>query len=161
MTLLNKLYPFLPVWMQNIVVSVYGYNWKKRRFGDAFNSYYTAFKQRETYNHENWKLYVITELQKLLKHAYHEVPYYQNGFNKIGLREVDFKTFSTEDLIKLPFLVKDNLREHGDSTLLAKKVEPKGEFYSSSGSTGTPTKILFSENMHQKWSAAFESRIRN
>ncbi len=37
----------------------------------------------------------------------------------------------------------------------------RGSFFSSSGSTGTPTSIFFSKETHQKWSAAFEARIRN
>ena len=34
------------------------------------------------------------------------------------------------------------------------------KFYSSSGSTGTPTSIYYSNRFHQTWSAAFEVRIR-
>src|SRR5207249_133332 len=36
-----------------------------------------------------------------------------------------------------------------------------GTFFASSGSTGTPTHILFSHAMHQRWFALFESRLRN
>jgi phenylacetate-CoA ligase len=161
MSFLNKLYPYLPVWIQNIGISMYGYRWKKRRFGGAFNSYYKAYKLRETYTEADWKVFVNIELQKLLNHALHHVPYYQNLFTQIGVTTEDIKTFTTNDLIKIPFLEKNELRMYGESTLLATTLEPKGEFYASSGSTGTPTKILFSESMHQKWSAAFECRIRN
>ena len=41
------------------------------------------------------------------------------------------------------------------------KREKAGHFFASSGSTGTPTKILFSHAMHQRWMALFESRVRN
>ena len=49
----------------------------------------------------------------------------------------------------------------GVSSLLSSRREKVGEFYASSGSTGTPTQIVFSNAMHQRWSAAFEARIRN
>jgi phenylacetate-CoA ligase len=71
----------------------------------------------------------------------------------------DFKNFKLEDLNTLPFLEKQELREFGETMLLANNKE-KGKFYSSSGSTGTPTKIYYSPSFHQIWSAAFEVRIR-
>jgi len=45
--------------------------------------------------------------------------------------------------------------------LLSSTLEKGGEFFASSGSTGTPTQILFSHAMHQRWSAGFEARIRH
>jgi len=119
------------------------------------------FKERETYTKIQWQQYVNTELAKLLVHAYNNVPYYRHVFKTKGLTPDNLANFSEDDLAKIPFLEKDALRVYGKSTLLAKNLEKNGEFYASSGSTGTPTSILFSEAMHQKWSAAFECRIRN
>jgi len=48
------------------------------------------------------------------------------------------------------------LEKFGTTELLSSRLESKGEFFASSGSTGTPTQILFSYPMHQRWSAAFE-----
>jgi phenylacetate-CoA ligase len=62
-------------------------------------------------------------------------------------------------LYRLPILEKQTLRTEGTSKLLSVRRERNGKFFSSSGSTGTPVQILFSEAMHQRWRAAFEARI--
>lgn len=157
----QKIYPYVPVWIQNVFISVYGFVWNRRRFGGRFKQYLSKYQNREKYTSSEWKSFVDAELRKILVHAYTYVPYYRNLFKKMGYDDNTLNAFSTEDLRKIPLLEKNELRAHGETSLLAEIREHKGEFYASSGSTGTPTKILFSANMHQKWSAAFECRIRN
>src|SRR5207248_10622280 len=82
-------------------------------------------------------------------------------YSQAGFSRADFENFNLEDLKKLPFLEKDELRQFGKNSLLSAKMDKKGEFFSSSGSTGTPTQVYFSPYTHQRWSAAFETRIRN
>lgn len=160
-TLLQRLYNNSPVLFQNLAISIFGYKWKKRRFGGNFETYFEGFKQREVFSTNDWDIYTNTQLQHLLIHAYKNVPYYSNLLSQHGYSESSLKTVSKVDLKKIPYLEKNTLRQLGKTDLLSKKREANGDFYASSGSTGTPTSILFSANMHQKWSAAFESRIRN
>lgn len=157
----NKIYPFLPVTAQNLMISAYGYQWNKRRFGGVFSEEYLNFKTREVFTNQQWHDYVTIELRKLLVHAYTTVPYYNDKYKKAGISLDDLKRFDQEDLLKLPILTKDDLRKYNITSLLSSKKQTGGQFFSSSGSTGTPTKILFSNTMHQRWSAAFEARIRN
>ena len=157
----ERIYPHLPIVIQNALISAYGYLWFKRRFGGKFKAYYNAFKGREFFSHEEWLGYINNELSKLLVHAYSNVPYYRELYSSMNLSTDLLSEFKVSDLPKLPFLEKDMLRTYGDNKLISINKQSKGEFFSSSGSTGKPTKILFSANMHQKWSAAFESRIRN
>jgi phenylacetate-CoA ligase len=160
-TLLQRLYNSSPVLLQNLAISLFGYKWNKRRFGGNFKIHFEGFKKRESFNRDDWNTYINSQLQQLLTHAYSNVPYYSNLLNQLGYTETSLQTFNTIDLKKIPYLEKNTLRQFGQTDLLSKKREAKGEFYASSGSTGTPTSILFSANMHQKWSAAFEKRIRN
>jgi phenylacetate-CoA ligase len=157
----DKIYPFVPVWLQNIGISMYGYKWQKRRFGGVFDVEYKGYKEREFYTAEQWRDHQTIALRKMLVHAIENVPYYKEAYTKAGYTVEDFKKFELSDLSKLPFLEKNTLRQKGQSDLLATQLEPNGEFYGSSGSTGTPTQILFSTAMHQRWSAGFEARIRN
>jgi phenylacetate-CoA ligase len=161
MSIWDKLYKRAPVFIQNIGISLYGLKWKKRRFGGVFKEQFDAFKQREQFDAEKWNEFQTNALRDLLVHAFNHVPYYQDTFKKIGLGEHVLKNITIEDLKQIPILEKDTLRTQGTTTLLSNKLEKNGEFYSSSGSTGTPTKIRFSEKMHQRWSAVFEARIRN
>lgn len=159
--LLSKVYVRLPVRMQNLIISAYGYVWNKRRFGGVFKSELENFKKRELYTDIEWLKYQESQLRCLLSHAYRSVPYYRDIFIINGLQLKSFENFNIKDLGNLPILEKNDLRKFGMSTLISVKREKGGQYFSSSGTTGTPTSILFSKIMHQRWSAAFEARIRN
>ena len=157
----KNIYPVLPVWIQNIGISAYGLYWYHRRFGGIFQEELKKFKDRENFTSQQWRDYQTVELRKLLCHAFETVPYYREKYGHLGFRLSDFQKFELEDLKKLPYLEKEDFRKYGTTTLISSKREKGGQFFSSSGSTGTPTKILFSHSFHQRWSAAFEARIRH
>ncbi len=156
----DKIYPKLPLFIQNIAISVFGYKWYKRRFGGVFNEELKKYLSRESYNINQWKDFQEKELRKMLLHAFKNVPYYNKTFKDAGFTLEDFEGFALKDINKIPFLEKNDLRKYGKDSLISNIREKGGEFYASSGSTGTPTQILFSKAMHQRWSAAFEVRIR-
>jgi len=147
--------------LQNLFVSAYGYKWKRRRFGGVFKEEYAKAKEREKYTAHQWNDYENMQLQKILRHAFEYVPYYNESFSKHGINSETLQKISTETLSQLPVLTKEDLRKCGTSSLLADRKEKNGEFFASSGSTGTPTQILFSHAMHQRWMALFELRVRN
>lgn len=157
----QRIYSKLPLWLQNLAISAYGFKWNRRRFGGVFKEELTGYKQRESFSTEAWEQYQTQQLRRLLLHAYSHVPYYTTLFNTFNITIEHIQHYTLTDFRNIPFLEKNTLRLEGTSSLLAKKREPSGEFYASSGSTGTPTRILFSAAMHQRWSAVFEARIRN
>jgi phenylacetate-CoA ligase len=157
----SNIYPKLPVPMQNMAISAYGYAWKNRRYGGVFENELAAFKQREHWDQQRWFDYQTAQLQKLLVHAYETVPYYRDTFSSIGHSKADLSKFSIKDLRKLPFLEKADLKRNGRTTLLSANLENGGSFFESSGSTGTPTSILYSHAFHQRLHGAYESRVRN
>lgn len=161
MNVYQMLYSSLPVSLQHWAISIYGYRWKRRRYGGIFAEQLKQFKERETYTVDQWRDFQTKQLQNLLVHSFETVPYYKKAFSESGLTLDTLKSFKLEDLSKLPILKKETLRTLGTTDLISSKREKGGQFFTSSGSTGTPVKILFSESMHQKWRAAFEARIYN
>lgn len=159
--LASKFYSVLPPYFQNMAISAYGYIWKKRRFGGIFKEEIKNFKSREAYSLDQWSEYQKESLRNLLKYANENVPFYQDKFVKFGLNNNHFRNLELKDISILPILTKDDLRKYCKSTLLAFNKNKKGAFYESSGSTGTPVSIYISYETHQKWSAAFETRIRH
>jgi phenylacetate-CoA ligase len=147
--------------MQNILVSAYGWQWKQRRFGGAFPDAYKKAKERENFTIDQWQQYNEMQLQKILLQAVEHVPFYKASFFAKGLTAGAIKKITPQTIGQLPILSKELLRKHGTTTLLADNKEKHGEFFASSGSTGTPTQILFSHAMHQRWMAIFEARVRN
>lgn len=157
---MNTLFYRSPVFIQNFLISLYGYYWKNRRLGKGFQEELEIWRAREQYSEEQWNEYQKNELRKLLVHAYENVPFYRKKYSEHGFKRADLLHFELKDISSLPFLEKDELRKFGKTELLNTK-RKKGNFYSSSGSTGTPTSIFISKEFHRKWNAAYEVRVRN
>ncbi len=160
MTKLRIIYDSSPLFVQNFLISAYGYYWKNRRFGGNFKKQVLEFKSREKFSNEEWTKYQTLELRKLLIHSFETVPYYNSLYKDCGFKKKDFLKFTIKDIKELPYLEKEALRKYGTSSLLSSK-RSRGKFYSSSGSTGTPTSIFLSKDVHRKWSALYEARVRN
>ena len=107
----DKIYDKSPLFIQNLMISGYGYKWKSRRFGGVFLEQVQAFKLREYYSAEQWREYQETQLRKLLMHCNETVPYYQDLFKNIGLTKQDILVFKLEDLNKIPPLEKEDFRK--------------------------------------------------
>lgn len=84
--------------------------------------------------------YRIEKFKSLVKHAYENVPYYTESFNKIGLTPQDIK--SLEDIKKIPILTKNDVRENFD-LLLANNWKNEIFFQTKTGgTTGPPLLVL-------------------
>ncbi len=78
-------------------------------------------------------------LKNIVDRVYHSVPFYRKKLQQIGLEPGDIK--SIEDLTRLPFTTKQDLRDNYPFGLLA---TPKSEivrFHASSGTTGKSTVV--------------------
>jgi phenylacetate-CoA ligase len=78
----------------------------------------------------------LKKLQKTVVQAYEKVPYYHKKFNEVGLIPEDIETL--EDIIKIPFTTKDDLRESYPYGMFAVPKKEIIEIHSSSGTTGKP-----------------------
>lgn len=84
-----------------------------------------------------------------LKHAYDNVPMYTQRFKDMGVHPDDLKELS--DLSKFPFTVKDDLRENYPFKLFAVPREQIVRIHASSGTTGKPTVVGYTENDISMW----------
>lgn len=159
--MLQKIYNLSSPGLQNVLISLYGYYWKWRRFGGGYAKFYNGFKERESYSYEQWRSYQTTKLREILVHSYNTVPFYEESFKEAGFNKNFLKSFELNDLKKLPFITKQDFRLFGQTTMLSKKRENNTIFLQSSGSTGTPTKILMSARNHRIVTAGNEVRVRN
>ena len=78
-------------------------------------------------------------LRKLVDYVYHNVPFYRKKMQAVGLLPTDIK--GIEDIEKLPFTTKDDLRDTYPFGLFA---VPKSEIvriHASSGTTGKATVV--------------------
>lgn len=88
-------------------------------------------------------------LQWTLKWAYERVPFYQKRFHETGLAPKDIK--SLDDLTKLPFTSKEDLKENYPFGLFAVPMGKVVRVHSSSGTTGKPVVVGYTKGDINTW----------
>ena len=88
-------------------------------------------------------------LVKQVKHVYDNVPYYRNMMDEKGVKPEDIK--GTEDLHKLPFITKADLRDAYPYGLLAKPLEECVRIQSTSGTTGRRVVAFYTQHDVDLW----------
>lgn len=82
------------------------------------------------------------KLRAIVKHAYDNTEFYHNKFKNAEIHPDDIKTVN--DLKKVPFTTKEEVREHSLGSILAKGVNLDScRVIPTSGSTGKPLKAVY------------------
>ena len=89
------------------------------------------------------------KIVKQVKHVYENVPYYRDLMDKKGVKPEDIK--SVDDIKKLPFLSKADLREAYPYGLLATDLKNCVRIQSTSGTTGKRVVAFYTQNDIDIW----------
>jgi len=103
----------------------------------------------ETASPEQLKAWQDERLVKQVKHVWDNVPLYRAKMEKAGVTPDDIK--GTEDLHKLPFVTKDDLREGYPYGLLAKPLNECVRIHSTSGTTGKRVMAYYTQHDIDLW----------
>jgi len=106
-------------------------------------------KEIETMPVEEIKKLQSEKLVKQVKHVYDNVPYYRNLMDEKGIKPEDIK--GIEDLHKLPFLTKADLRDAYPYGLLAKPLKDCVRIQSTSGTTGRRVVAFYTQKDVDLW----------
>ena len=93
-------------------------------------------KEHECMPLEEMQKYQLKGLQETVKWVHEKVPFYKNKFEDVGLEPGDIK--SLDDLSKLPFTGKTDLRDNYPFGLCAVPMSELVRIHASSGTTGKP-----------------------
>ena len=93
-----------------------------------------------------------------LTHAYTNVDHYRQSFDKAGVHPSDLHTL--EDLARFPFTVKTDLREYYPFGMLAVPREQLVRVHASSGTTGKPIVVGYTQHDIDIWSEVMARSIR-
>ncbi|MGB9660961.1 MAG: phenylacetate--CoA ligase family protein [Moorellaceae bacterium] len=91
----------------------------------------------------------LERLKTTVERAFFNVPHYRQAFQEIGLEPGDIQ--SLEDLSKLPFTTKDDLRENYPFGMFAVPMSEIVRIHSSSGTTGKPTVVGYTRQDINVW----------
>jgi phenylacetate-CoA ligase len=89
-------------------------------------------------------------LRELVKRVYEQVPFYKTAFDQQGIILSDIQ--SVEDISKLPFTRKTDLRDNYPFKMFAVPMSEIVEIHASSGTTGNPTVVAYTQNDIKLWS---------
>ncbi len=103
----------------------------------------------ETMNRETLEQLQLKRLKAMVGHAL-KTPFYQKRLARAWIQSPD-DIQSLDDLRKIPFAVKDDLRQSFPKGLLAVDMEQVVRIHSSSGTTGIPTVIYYTREDMDAW----------
>jgi phenylacetate-CoA ligase len=88
-------------------------------------------------------------LIKLVQQVYANVAFYRRRMDEMGVKPSDIQ--SIDDIVKLPFTYKTDLRDNYPFNLFAVPMKDIVRVHASSGTTGKPTTVGYTKNDIENW----------
>ncbi|MDH3558001.1 MAG: phenylacetate--CoA ligase [Deltaproteobacteria bacterium] len=107
-------------------------------------------EEYETMPREALEAIQLRRLQKTVARVYNTVPFYKKRFDEVGVKVDDVS--SLDDLRRLPFTYKDNLRDNYPFGMFTVPMDDVVRIHASSGTTGKPTVVGYTARDIQTWS---------
>src|SRR5512143_2723803 len=95
--------------------------------------------ESESMDRKELELLQLERLESTLNRVYLNVPFYRRKFDEVGFNPDDLRSLS--DLRKLPFTVKNDLRDNYPYGLFAVPLREVVRVHASSGTTGMATVV--------------------
>lgn len=112
----------------------------------------------ETASTDELRHHQLQRLRWSLKHAYRNVPLYRQRFDESGVHPDHIGTL--EDLAKFPFTTKSDLRDNYPYGMFAVPMDEVVRVHASSGTTGKPTVVGYTQNDIDTWANVVARSIR-
>ena len=100
----------------------------------------------------------LSRLQDTVRHAYTNVPHYRTKLDAAGVHPDDIR--SLDDISKLPFTTKDDLRQNYPFGMFAVPSEEIARIHASSGTTGLPTVVGYTKGDLEIWAGLIARSLR-
>ncbi|AZD08370.1 Phenylacetate-coenzyme A ligase [Pseudomonas chlororaphis] len=112
----------------------------------------------ETASVDQLRQHQLERLRWSLNHAYRNVPLYRQRFDELGVHPDDVRNL--EDLARFPFTSKSDLRDNYPYGMFAVPIEDVVRLHASSGTTGKPTVVGYTQNDIDTWARVVARSIR-
>ncbi|SDS34563.1 phenylacetate--CoA ligase PaaK [Microterricola viridarii] len=100
----------------------------------------------------------LARLQDTVRHAYANVPFYTRKYDEVGVHPDDIRELN--DLEKLPFTTKEDLRQNYPFGMLAVPRAEVARIHASSGTTGQPTVVGYTRADLDDWGQLVARSLR-
>jgi phenylacetate-CoA ligase len=106
-------------------------------------------KEIECMSREGMRAVQTLRLKDLVQRVYSNVSFYRRRMDELGVKPQDIQ--SIDDIVKLPFTYKTDLRDHYPFGLFAVPMNDIVRVHASSGTTGKPTTVGYTKNDIENW----------
>lgn len=155
----DSIYYNSPVWLQNVMCDVRGYQLKRERFGKVFRKKLAEYESRNEWSYEQMCDFRDQKLRRMVLHCYRTVPYYKRLFDDGGINPENIKYL--DDLKALPILTKAEVMSHLGDFISSDYKDFRLMTDSTSGSTGSSLiYTILPENMAEIWAVWWRYRHR-
>jgi phenylacetate-CoA ligase len=103
----------------------------------------------ETMSRDEIARHQMSRLRETVQHAYQNGPFYREKLDRVGAKPGDIR--SLDDLTRLPFMSKEDFRVQYPLGMLCVERNRLREMHMSSGSTGTPVVMAYTDNDLNQW----------
>ncbi len=119
------------------------------------NKWYKFLQKSQFWSEQEQKKYQNKQLQLIVQHAYQNVPFYRQLFNRLKLTPNDIKT--KDDLVKIPVITRKTLQDNYKDLTAENHKNFKSQKRSTGGTTGVPVRYLSDIN---SWSLHWALKYR-
>lgn len=156
MSILENLYDKSPLFIQNLMVSVSGYQRNKTRYGKVYWAQREFLKEFDQLNLEEKLTYQENKFIEFIKYAYENSEFYRELYKDIDIENIK----KISDIKRLPIVDKEMLRENIDKV---NTIERRGAVEGhTGGTTGKSLVVLMTPDDMMKRMAMldhFKSRV--
>ena len=107
------------------------------------------WSKEETLSRSEIEKIQLERLKETVYRVYEKVEPYRKKMDKLGVKPEDIN--SLKDLSKLPFVTKQDLRDNYPYGLFAVSKDELVRIHASSGTTGKPTVVGYTQNDLEVW----------
>ena len=155
---LEKVYSYLPCWLQSIAVCAEGCRIRRNRFGGAYQRLFETAIDRSFFSEESIREFRDSRLREFVRHAYNTSPYYNRLLDAQQIHPNEINGLA--DLSHLPILTKRQAQDEHFSLLSNAVPVQKRIIEHTSGTTGAGLRFATTrEALQEQW--AVWSRYRS
>ena len=157
--LIERVYPRLPVFLQSASCWYSGRKESRARFGPLFDRHLRELMDSEKWSAAEIEAFQDEQVRRLIRHAYDNVPFYGERWRSLGITPDDIR--SRADLVKLPVLTKEEVRQNLDRLRSRTAIAGELVLKHTSGTTGKALHFYVSRrSIPFQWAVWWRHRLR-
>lgn len=132
---LERIYSNMPVFLQNMAVSLQGWLYNRKRYTGKYCEYVDKLMRSQWFSAEQFREMQVIEFRKLLKDVMQNVPYYRDMLSKYSGKIDDI---DLDSIREIPLLEKSLLRENTEQFIDKSRLKYGHDDGHTSGTSGFP-----------------------